>query len=92
MIRWKIKEVFIAPPQQLTNLQAGPPFKTRPIWTAKAKGISKSSEVMKIQNEQEKNGVRRLATVESKHPKIKNDSYDNWIWDFDMDKIINTCN
>ena len=27
---------------------------------------------------------------ESKHTKIENDSNDDWVWDFDMDKVINT--
>ena len=28
-------------------------------------------------------------TPELKHAKIENDSDDDWVWDFDMDKVIN---
>jgi len=48
------KYVFFAPPEQLTNLQPKPSSKTRPIRAAKSKGIGKLSEVMKIQNQEEK--------------------------------------
>jgi len=45
------KEVFVPPPEQLTYLQPRPSCKTTLIRAAKAKGIGKSIEVTKIQNE-----------------------------------------
>ena len=52
-ICWK-KKSFVLPPEQLTNLQPGPSCKTRPIRAAKVKGTGKLSDVMKIQNEEER--------------------------------------
>ena len=69
------KEVFVPPPEQLTNLQPGSSCKTRPIRAAKIKGIGKLSEVMKIQNEEErKMGLEDKRQRESKRVKIENDS------------------
>ena len=72
------KQVFVPPPEQFTNLQPGPSCKTRPIRAAKAKGIDKLSEVIKIQIEEErKMGLEDKRQRESKRVKIENDSDEN---------------
>jgi len=45
---------------------------------------------MKIQNEEErKMGLEDKQKRESKRAKIENDICDDWVWNFDMDKVIN---
>ena len=48
------KEVFVPPPRRLKNLQSGLSRKTGPTRAGKVKSIGKLSEVMKIQNEEER--------------------------------------
>ena len=44
------KQVFVPPPETLTNQQPGPSITTIPMRAAEAKGIAKLPEIIKILN------------------------------------------
>ena len=58
------KEVLVPPPEQLAILHSEPSCKTRRIRAAKAKGIGELSEIIKIQNKEEKKSDNENPLIE----------------------------